>query len=338
MGHEDRKFRILIVDDDPLFLKLLERQLGDTGHEVLTASNGFEAMRVLLERGADIIITDWLMPGMDGVELCRAIREQAESGFVYIIILTVQADAERTVAAFEAGADDFLRKPVDRQELLARLRAGKRVIRLQHDLDQQNREVHLANARLTLAAQELEAVNRKLRCLATTDELTGLINRREALNRLTEFWALADRHHEPLSVALLDIDHFKKFNDTYGHAVGDLVLKGVADAMRGNVRNGEPVCRIGGEEFLILCPRASAQQAWEAAERLRRAVETTPVRCGDLSLNVTASLGVSERTFLMQQPDALLRAADEAMYQAKAAGRNRVCVAQGAVGAAVVMP
>ena len=328
MSSEDGVYRVLIVDDDPAFLRLLAKYVADAGHEVLCALDGLEAMKLLSEHGPHMVITDWRMPRMDGLELCRAVRECEAVGFVYLIILTAQGERKRLVEAFEAGADDFLTKPVDRQEFLARLRAGRRMVKLQADLDHRNREVHLANAKMALAARELAAANKKLRILATTDELTGLLNRREAMDRLTQQWASSVRHGEPLSCIVLDIDHFKKFNDTHGHAVGDLVLRETAGAMRRLARTSEDVCRVGGEEFLIICPKSTASQAAAAAERFREAVASHATLHGDVKLTVTISLGVAGRTPVMESPDDLLRAADSALYTAKAEGRNRVRLAE----------
>ena len=328
MTSQDWSTRILVVDDDPAWVKLLEKHLTDEGHEVLTAQNGREGMRVVPEQGPQLVITDWLMPEMDGLEFCRALRAHEGVPFVYVIIVTAQREKERTLEAFQAGVDDFLTKPVQKDEILARLWAAQRIIQLQTDLDRQYREVHLVNAKMALAARELEAANEKLHQLATTDELTGLLNRREAMNRLAEHWASTERHGEPLACIMVDIDHFKGFNDQYGHAFGDLVLKETSHMLQNTTRIEERACRIGGEEFLIICPKATVQEAAEGAERIRRAVEAQAIRCGRLKLTVTISLGVAERTALTATCDDLLRAADEALYAAKAGGRNTVRMAR----------
>jgi two-component system cell cycle response regulator len=309
---------ILIVDDDPSMLRLLERFLSMDGYEVLKARNGAEALCILHDKGPQIVITDWEMPEMDGLELCRTIRSSELVGFIYTVILTAHAD--KIVEAFEAGADDFLSKPPRRGELLARLKAATRIIRLEADLARQNREIHKVNA-------ELSVLNSKLERMATTDELTGLANRREALNRLNESWATSTRHDQPLSCIVLDIDHFKQFNDTYGHDVGDLVLRETARALARSSRTGETVCRFGGEEFLVVCPNATVGAVTEAAERLRAAVEANKIKRRDQQLTITVSLGVAGRDDDVATPDDLLKAADEALYAAKRSGRNRVWVA-----------
>jgi len=312
--------RILIVDDDPAALRLLEKHLSAAGCRVTTAANGIEALEIDSAQAPQMIITDWMMPEVDGLELCRRLRAGEETGFAYIIVLTASIEENRVVEALEAGADDFLTKPYNRQELLARVRAGERIVRLEAGMAERSREVSRYNARLA-------AANDQLRVMATTDELTGLANRREALARLGEHWSLAVRHGDPLACIVADIDHFKQFNDTHGHAVGDTVLKTTAHVLRRTARYGEAACRIGGEEFLIICPRSTVPSAEMGAERVRSAVAGHMVEHNGTALSVTLSLGVAERTESMEGPDDLLKAADEALYAAKEAGRNRVCVA-----------
>ncbi len=308
---------VLVAEDDRATLMLLERHLQSSGYRVLTASNGAEAMRVLLAHGPQIVVTDWMMPEMDGLELCRAIREHEGAGFVYTIILTALSDEDRLVEAFDAGADDFLVKPFNRKELLARIRAGDRIVRLEHDLAARTREMHLQNAQLAI-------VNDKLNTMAITDELTGLFNRRAAMDRLRDHWAGSSRHGQPLTCISLDIDHFKAINDAHGHDFGDVVLREVANVLLNTVRVGESCCRVGGEEFLVICPSTTAEMGGRAAERLRAAVERREIRHHNTVLGVTMSLGVAERVVGMEAMDDMLKAADEALYTAKRSGRNRV--------------
>ncbi len=310
--------RVLIVDDDAAILRLLEKQLGLAGYEVLSACDGREALKIMQQEGPQLVITDWTMPGMDGIELIRAIRSSEGTGFVFVIMLTAHAGTSRIVEAFEAGADDFLPKPVNREELLARLTAGVRIIGLEADLAKERRDVHRANAEMAL-------LNRKLKRMATTDELTQLVNRREALRRLGEHWATAERYNHPFSCMMLDIDHFKRFNDTYGHDAGDVVLRTVADTLQRLVRTGETVCRLGGEEFLVLCPNSTAQMAVVGAERLRVGIESSRIEHDGVALDVTVSAGVAGRDGSADTPGDLLKRADDALYAAKRAGRNRVC-------------
>ncbi len=327
--------RVLIVDDDEPTLALLEKHLTRSGYDVVKAADGEDALRVLLTEGPPVVITDWMMPKMDGLELCRAIRTHPGISFTYIIIATAfDADEDRIVEALDTGADSFLRKPLRPKELLARLRAAERIAQLQIDLEARRREVHRYNAEMEIANAKLGRANTDLVRMATTDELTGLVNRREALNRLSQHWSAAERNGTPLSIITLDIDHFKQCNDSHGHAAGDAVLKKTAEVFRRTVRNEETVCRIGGEEFLILCPHSTEWSAAVCAERIRQTVEAAATQYGTLTLRVTVSLGVAERSSTMESPDDLLRASDNALYSAKNAGRNTVCSAERKVAAA----
>ena len=320
--------RVLAVDDDPMALALLSKHLEDAGYRVVTARNGTEALRIMLEDGPPIVITDWMMPEMDGLDLCRAIRGHEAIPFAYVIIVSAHETTEDAIVeAFDAGVDDYLTKPLKKRELLARLRGGRRIFTLQQELQRRTTEVHRANAEMAIANEKLGEANEQLNRLATTDELTGLFNRREAMARLKDLWSAVERRGAPLSCILMDIDRFKIFNDTHGHGVGDIVLKETAAAMSATTRSHEWVCRIGGEEFLVVCPDSARDQAVVAAERLRKAVEAHTVRTDDLELGVTISAGVAERTPAMTRPDDLLRAADDALYDAKRRGRNRVCLA-----------
>jgi len=312
--------RVLIVDDDPSMLRLVSKYLTDSGYEVLSAGNGDEALRIILSEGPPIVITDWMMPEMDGLQLCRAIRSSEGIGFVYVIMLTANADKARLVEAFRAGVDDFLPKPFDREELLARLTAGTRIFRLEESLAKQNHALHKANA-------EMAVLNQKLERLATTDVLTGLANRREAMIRLEQHWETAERYNQALACIMVDIDHFKQFNDTYGHDIGDVVLRQIAKTLDSCTRAGETTCRLGGEEFLILCPNATSEMAAVGAERLRQAIESNRIRHDGLELTATVSMGVAERNEPTNTPDDLLKHADDALYAAKRSGRNRVCIA-----------
>ncbi len=311
--------RILVVDDDKSVLRILTKYLSDAGYEVLTAPNGVEALRVIHSEGCPLVITDWIMPEMDGLDLCRAIRASEGVGFAYVIMLTGKSDDESLAKAFDAGADDFLTKPCKKLELLARLKAGVRTLASERRVAAQQLAIHKTNA-------ELESLNDRLREMATTDELTGLYNRREALQRLGDYWATARREGQPLSCMMLDIDNFKKCNDTYGHDVGDLVLRETAEILRRNARAGEAVFRLGGEEFVVLCPGSSAEMSATGAERLRAAVEANRIKRGGKVLGITISAGVAERDHRTAEPDDLLKLTDEALYAAKRNGRNCVCV------------
>ena len=321
--------RAMIVDDDPDSIRLLKGHLVAAGYDVLTASDGQEGLQKLLSESPPLIITDWMMPGMSGVELCRAARGHPDVDFTYIIVLTGRTGEDCVVEAFDAGADDYLVKPFSQRELLARLRAADRIIRLTEDLRKRDHETHCFNAKLAIVNSRLMTVNARLKQVATTDELTGLLNRRAALTRLTELWAASDRHGWALSCISVDLDHFKTINDTHGHAAGDALLKSVASVLRSSGRTEDVVCRMGGDEFLILCPETTAGTAQAAAERRRKAVAEDRVRFAGLELMTTATFGVAQRTPDHASLDDLLKAADEALYAGKRAGANCVCVAAG---------
>ena len=312
--------RILAVDDDPTSLFLLRRVLQEEGHEVLCASDGAEALRMALENDLEAVVADWMMPRMDGLELCQALRCIQSGRELFFLLLTGRDTEDQIVAAYDAGVDEYVTKPFNSRILLARLRAGQRIIELKREVD---------GERLVVAQQirELSLLNRRLQSAALTDPLTSLPNRRFIRERLTEEWKSSESVNAPLSAMMIDIDGFKKVNDLHGHEVGDLVLKQVAEVLRGHARQGEDVARLGGEEFLVLCPNTTADQAAHGAERLRAAVADHVVRSADFTGSVTVSIGVAERTEDMRGIDALLKAADDAVYAAKSAGRNVVKLA-----------
>jgi len=313
------KLRLLAVDDDRSILALLKKVLSGAGHTVYTASNGREALSMALEHRPQLIITDWIMPEMDGISFCRALRETRVGRGIYVLILTSMEDENRLVEAFEAGVDDFVVKPFSPKALRARLRAGQRVIQLQQEVESDREEIRRF-------AAELAMTNRRLQQAALVDPLTDIPNRRYAMDRMHQEWAAADRSRHPLACMMIDVDHFKRINDTYGHDTGDAVLRRTAEALKASARAQDVICRIGGEEFLVICPNTDLDAAAQCAERLRSAVATTRVQVGTLSLQTTISVGVAAMDKGMLGPDALIKAADQAVYAAKQAGRNRSCV------------
>ena len=309
--------RVLAVDDDPVSLRLLVSLLKKAGHTVLTATNGKEALAVALEKGPQMVVTDWMMPEMDGLELCKQLRRMEAGQNLYILILTGRAEEDRIVEAFEAGADDYIVKPFNPKLLRARIRPGVRVIQLQEQNDRHLKTKEELNARLSIE-------KRKLKAAAMTDALTELPNRRYAMKRLEKEWANSLRSNLPLSVIMLDIDHFKMINDTHGHDVGDAVLQSTAKAIQRVLRRGDTCARIGGEEFLVVCPNTGPKGTLRVAERIRQSIEENMIQMDGSPSNVTASLGVGIRTPEAGTIDALLKMADEAVYEAKRGGRNRV--------------
>jgi diguanylate cyclase (GGDEF)-like protein len=314
--------RVLVVDDDPMMLKLVSRHLTAAGYSVITAENGVEALRILHIDGPALVITDYDMPRLNGVELCRAIRSSEGIGVIYIVMLTAMSEDEHLVESFEAGADDFLSKPVTRQELLARLKAGSRIVELERSLAERHMAMHKANA-------ELAVLNNKLDAMATTDELTNLPNRREAIRYLHDGWAMSDRQSTSLGCLILDIDNFKSFNDTYGHAVGDAILRHTAGMMRMGLRKGERLARLGGEEFLLMCPCATLDGLRSTAERFRRIVAESVFCHGGSEVRLTISIGGAMRSVSTASAEAMLKKADEALYSAKNSGRDTSIICMG---------
>lgn len=314
---QGRGLRILAVDDDPVSLRLIALHLTRAGHEVIRATTGREALLAALEHAPQMVITDWMMPDMDGLELCRTLRSTEECRGLYVIVLTSRDRESRAVEAFDAGADEYFLKPFDARLLLARVRAGQRTIELREQVESDRR----------IQAQQvadMSVLNRKLEAAAMTDVLTRLPNRRFALRRLEEDLGIALANETALSVVMIDIDLFKQVNDEHGHGMGDLVLRETANVLRGIVRREDTVCRLGGEEFLVICPGANLEQAAATAERMRRAVAHHVIGYG-YGRPVTISAGVAQREEGADTVDDLLRVADRRVYVAKAAGRDQVC-------------
>lgn len=311
---------IVIADDEAAIRTLLTRQLERAGYGVTACANGRDALRAMRELGSGILIADWQMPDVDGLELTRTIREQSAMkalGLVYILLLTANSDKAHIVAGLEAGADDYLTKPYHADELLARIRSGERILALQSELIAGRLEVNKVNAQVT-------ALNARLEKLANTDPLTGLHNRRYVFERAGDALALAERSDARLGFIMLDIDRFKSINDTHGHAAGDRVLVHVARTIRQTARRYDVCGRVGGEEFVIFCPAATIEGTAALAERLRVAVAGQPIPIGDQALAVTVSVGATTRVATDTAADALVSRADALLYKAKQNGRNQV--------------
>ncbi|MEM7515503.1 MAG: diguanylate cyclase, partial [Planctomycetota bacterium] len=308
---------VMLVDDDERILRLLSHLLERDGFRVAVARSGEEAMRLNCELSPHILITDWMMPGLSGIELCREVKRREKSKDTYVIILTAREEEERVVESFDAGADDYVSKPFKPLVLLSRVRAGYRVLQLQKQVDR-------ASEVSSQQVGELGALTRKLRSMTLTDMLTELPNRRFAMQKLDEAWRLSVRHERELSLVLLDIDHFKRINDEHGHDVGDEVLAEVGNVLKNNVREGDIVCRFGGEEFIVITTSTSENVAMQCAERLRVAMAEHSFEC--LPKPLTLSLGVAQRSVEMESVDELIKAADEAVFEAKETGRNRSVV------------
>jgi len=310
---------VLIVDDDRATLMLVEHLLKALGHKVHTAQDGRSALAQAMSIRPQIIISDWIMPGLDGVSFCKALRQTEEGQQIYFIILSALEQDDQLVEAFEAGVDDYLTKPFTARVLAARLRAGQRVIKLQEDARRDSEN-------LRRFAAELAVANRRLQQAALTDPLTGLPNRRYAMERLEQEWASTSRTQRPLTCMVVDVDQFKQINDSYGHDSGDVVLRQVATVLRKEARAEDVICRLGGEEFLVICPDTPLGAALHLAERLRLGVARARAANGAINHTATVSIGVCQREAAMTRMDELIKAADNALYDAKRGGRNRVAV------------
>jgi two-component system cell cycle response regulator len=311
---------ILLVDDDPIMLARLSKQLDASGNRVAVCRDGESALKHVIEHGPQVVITDWRMKPMDGLALCQALRASAFGKNLYLIMLTSTEDEDALVAAFDAGIDDYVTKPISLRVLLARLRAGQRIITLQNELEKESRDIQRYTA-------ELAAANRRLKSMANTDVLTGLPNRRYALGRLEQESATALRAKQPLSVLMLDLDHFKSVNDTLGHEVGDQVLVHAANLMRETARTNDIVCRLGGEEFLIIAPNTDGTTALSLAERVRRCIEAKQPQGLSLRYPVTVSIGIAGSVGAKPSWKELMKRADDALYLVKQGNRNGVKLA-----------
>src|ERR1700740_1114916 len=302
MAHKE-PIHVLVADDSAVYRKLVERALPSALFSVLPAKSGLEDIGLFHRHRPEMVITDWVMPDITGIELCRRIRESSDGSYTYVIMLTSMSETENVVKGLAAGADDYLTKPFHANELLARAQVGQRIISLQ---------------------RQLEAKNRLLEELALTDALTGLPNR-----RAVEEWACrqisgARRHGFSLWVALADLDNFKHVNDAFGHEAGDGVLKKFGEILKSNTRLSNMCGRIGGEEFLIVLTHADANHARVVVDRIRQALEQYVFTFGSAHANVTASFGISGFSGkLVPDFSALLNQADRALYVAKNLGRNR---------------
>ena len=296
--------KVLIADDSATSRTMLRSALTRWGYEVVLAENGKEALDILsTDDPPHMAVLDWVMPELTGPEVCRRVRGTLREPYTYILLLTSKNTKGETVEGLEAGADDYVVKPFDQLELQYRLRAGQRIIDLQRNLMQAREE---------------------LRERASKDVLTMLPNRSAISQTLENELARCHRDHRTVGIILLDIDHFKKVNDTHGHFAGDAVLRETAVRLRSNMRPYDQVGRYGGEEFLVVLPNCDLEQAANQAERMRHRLHETSMLVDGRELQVSASFGVTISDGSERSPDVFVRVADEALYRAKANGRNRV--------------
>jgi diguanylate cyclase (GGDEF)-like protein len=307
----DTSARILIVDDHEDNVELLRARLESWGFETLSAKDGAEALATIESSLPDLVLLDIMMPKIDGIEVARRVKNNPDLPFIPIIMQTALDSTENKVEGLEAGADDYITKPIDFPELKARVNSMLRIKRLQEEIEERERELMEANERL--------------RHMSQTDALTGLENRRHIETRLEEMFEHAKRLAEPFSCVMVDLDKFKSVNDEYGHQVGDAVLKQLARILKNEVREIDHAGRYGGEEFILLLTGTVLDAAVTFAERVRKAIEDHTFTFEGGTLKRTASFGVAGWPHpKVSTCDGLVKAADDALYVAKETGRNRV--------------
>ncbi|MCC6544865.1 MAG: diguanylate cyclase [Nitrospirae bacterium] len=297
--------RILIAEDDPGSRLLLETILLKWGYEVVVTCDGDEALKALqAEDAPSVAILDWIMPVMNGVEVCRRVRKEGKEPYIYIILLTALYPEEDLVTGMEAGADDYITKPFKTNDLRLRLKAVRRIIELQDEL---------------IVARE------SLRVKAAHDQLTGLLNHEEILRILSLEMDRVKREGGKVGIAMADLDHFRNINDTYGHMAGDLVLRKAAERILSTTRSFDSIGRFGGEKFLLVFPGCDEKGVTSLAERLRLSISNNLLETSEEVIPVTVSIGVTSiMGKIIGDMDTVIRAADEALYRAKINGRNRV--------------
>jgi two-component system cell cycle response regulator len=296
--------QVLLADDDRLSRHLLAHSLQRWGYHVIQAEDGAQASRILAAPGAPrLAILDWMMPGMTGPALCREVRRARREPYTYVLLLTARNERKDIIEGLDSGADDYLTKPFDAQELQVRLRAGRRILDLE---------------------AELVAARESLRVQATHDPLTGTWNRLAILEALNRELARGARERTALAIVMADLDRFKRINDRHGHLAGDAVLREAARRMSACLRPYDQVGRYGGEEFLVLLPAAPGDNAVHLAERIRAAVGEQPIDACGTPVRATLSLGVTVSFGGAGSPEDLIQSADQALYRAKQNGRNRV--------------
>jgi len=302
---------VLVVEDEANSRLLLKTYLTSEGYDVRLAKSGEEALRMVAEDPPNAIVLDILLPKMDGYEVCKRLKNSEDTNFVPVVMATALRGDEQRIRGIEAGADDFVSKPFNRVELLTRIKSLLRIKRLHDDLKQK--------------VLELEKAKAKLRKLAVTDGLTGLFNYRAFRRQLHSEISRSKRFDLPVSLLMMDIDHFKNYNDRFGHPNGDRVLKRFARILRENVREVDCLARYGGEEFALILPGTDKKSAKTAAEKLRRLVERSPFPYAEKlpSGRVTMSVGVTSFPGDTQDEEELIRFSDKALYRAKKGGRNR---------------
>jgi diguanylate cyclase (GGDEF)-like protein len=309
------KARVLLVEDDPVQASATKEILLKVGYDVLLAEDGISAIKAVKEEKPDIILLDVVLPGMDGFEVCRWLKLEETTKGIPVIMLTIKKGLSDKISGLQIGADDFLPKPYNELELNARIYASLRTKGLQDELRMKNRQ--------------LEELLHKVNYMAITDALTGLFNRRRFHDVLVSEYERAKRYNTPFSLVMVDIDHFKRVNDTFGHSVGDNVLREVSAILKSSIREIDTASRYGGEEFILILPNTAKDNALVVAERMRLSIEQHPFH--EIDRNITVSIGISGMPDEKAETDEkLVRCADFALYRAKQLGRNRTVTAEAA--------
>ncbi len=311
---------VLLVGDEVRVRGALRGMLVEAGYRVAEAADGRQGLSLAIELQPQIMLVDLLATEIDGIELTRTLRQFKVGRSSYVLILSAAENDEKLVAAFAAGADGFLTLPLQPKLFAAHLQAGKRVAALQAELRQEREEIRRISAELAVSNQRLKEVG-------LTDLLTGCRNRRYAMDRMQQEWAMAVRSERPLACMVIDLDNMKQVNDAHGHAAGDNVLKLFASSFKDEMRAQDVLARSGGDEFLVICPDTSLEAALACAERMRAAVETLPIVNGERPLHGSVSIGVAVRDATTPDADALIRLADQSAYLAKR-HRNTVATVQ----------
>lgn len=317
---DTRGLDILYVEDNEVVRESVRRLLERAGHTVRTAKDGEEALEAIPQKPPQVVLADWHMPEMDGLELCRHLRRTELGKRLFFILFTGEEDGDEIVRAYQAGINDFVPKRGAADILRARVSAARNFLEHWSLVDGDRRIIrnHCEESRRIAALMKEDSM---------TDLLTGLPNRRFAMERLREEWMRTKRGGDTISVIMLDIDFFKTVNDKYGHDVGDVVLRETAQVLQSVTRRNESACRIGGEEFLVICSESTLSDAAACAERIRSTIEHNRISWGLFDKSVTVSLGVAERTGELTDIEGLIKRADEAIYVAKESGRNCVVLA-----------
>ena len=307
---------ILIAEDDTVSLRFLQKEIEHLGHTAFPADNGLAAWKIYLKEDINLIIADWIMPDLDGLALCRNIRSSSKAGYAYFILLTAKNRKEDIINGLEAGADDYVTKPLDKEEIRVRIRAAERILDFQRELTEKN--------------TELLKLNAKLQEMACIDVLTGIGNRRSFYAAIEKMHHRACRYGQPYSLILSDIDNFKNYNDTYGHLAGDEILRVVAQTLQNSLRTSDEVFRFGGEELILTLPDQAAEKTLLVAERVRKKIESLRIEHRE---NPSGIITISSGIAVFNQDcnstlrwEALIDRADKALYRAKSEGKNRVCI------------